>query len=84
MFGKNSILFNEKEEKKENDDLFEELGFGLDEKDKKSDKDKLKMTLAELDELKEEEEKKELEHEELKENDLFDLIDSMYEKRDDE
>ena len=83
LFGKNSILFNEKEEKEENDDLFEELGFGLDDKDDKQEKDKLNMTLAELDELEKEEEKKEAEHEELKEDDLFDLIDSMYEKRDD-
>ena len=83
LFGKNSILFNEKEEKKEKDDLFEDLGFGLDGEEKKSEKDKLNMTLAELDELREEEEKKEAEHEELKEDDLFDLIDSMYEKRDD-
>lgn len=90
LFGKNSILFNEKEEKKETEDFFDDLGFGLDEEEvsplpeepdfeKNSD-----MTLEDMDNLVNNVEN-ELDdnHEELKEDDLFDLIDSMYEKRED-
>ncbi len=90
LFGKNSILFNEKEEAKEKDDFFDDLGFGLDKEEEPLDPS---LTLEEADERATrkrqtkkaiKEEQAQVEHDELKEDDLFDLIDSMYEKRDDE
>lgn len=86
LFGKNSILFNEKEEKKETEDFFDDLGFGLDEDVEPEETTEEKVltrediTLGDMDQIADESEE---EHEELKEDDLFDLIDSMYEKRED-
>lgn len=82
LFGKNSILFNEKEEKKETEDFFDDLGFGLDD-----DSENVELDVKQDMDLEDVGTTKELvdvdEHEELKEDDLFNLIDSMYEKRED-
>lgn len=89
LFGKNSILFNEKEEVKEEDNFFDDLGFGLDDEHTEEKALDKSMTLeqaearASKEDLLTKEEKERIEHDELKEDDLFNLIDSMYEKRDD-
>ncbi len=82
LFGKNSILFNEKEEKKETEDFFDDLGFGLD--DDNENEEVNTKEVVDLDEMDMNTETVDRdEHEELKEDDLFNLIDSMYEKRED-
>ena len=68
LFGSNSILFND-EIKEEKDDLFEELIDVEDDFIKHANKDTINIVEEQLDS-----------ENALNEGELFDLIDSMYEK----